>query len=100
MPTFTPPTGEGMPWLSPNATGAEAGLMKFFSTCPMGFTVWRDLNDVWHQEHYPLDTNFQVWIDNAQPNNAKVVYHGGHVYDITAQEATDLTNAGYGAYIT
>lgn len=28
------------------------------------------------------------------------VYLGGHVYDISAAEATVLTNAGYGAYIT
>lgn len=28
------------------------------------------------------------------------VYLGGHVYDITDAEATVLTNAGYGGYIT
>lgn len=95
MPTFTPPVGEGRPWLHPDARGAEKGLMKFFGTCPMGFTVWKDLSDVWHQEQYPLDTNFQVWIDNAQPNNAKVVYHGGHSYTITEAEANELIAAGY-----
>lgn len=28
------------------------------------------------------------------------VYQGGHVHDITDAEATILTNAGYGAFIT
>lgn len=28
------------------------------------------------------------------------VYHGGHVHELTAQEVSDLTAAGYGAYIT
>ena len=55
MPTFTPPTTEGNAWLHPRAKGAEKELMKFFSTCPMGKTVWRDLSDVWHEETYSLD---------------------------------------------
>jgi hypothetical protein len=32
--------------------------------------------------------------------NYDYVYLGGHVHDISADEATTLTNAGYGAYIT
>lgn len=100
MPTFTPPTTEGQSWVHPDAKGAERALMKFYSTCPMGKTVWRSLDLVWHEATYPLDTNFQVWRDLEQPNNALVAYHGGHTYEITQQEADDLTAAGYGAFIT
>lgn len=32
--------------------------------------------------------------------DADFAYLGGHTYDISAAEATTLTNAGYGAYIT
>lgn len=32
--------------------------------------------------------------------NYDFVYLGGHTYEISTGEATTLTNAGYGAYIT
>jgi hypothetical protein len=35
-----------------------------------------------------------------QLENASHFYQGGHIYPLTTQEYTDLTNAGYGAYIT
>lgn len=31
---------------------------------------------------------------------AVAVYQGGHVYELTSQEVTDLTAAGYGDFIT
>jgi hypothetical protein len=31
---------------------------------------------------------------------ASAVYLGGRTYEVTAQEAAELTAAGYGAYIT
>lgn len=38
----------------------------------------------------------QPWPDDI----IEKTYHGGHIHDITAQEAADLTAAGYGDYIS
>jgi hypothetical protein len=29
-----------------------------------------------------------------------IIYHGGHIHELTAQEEADLIAAGYGDYIT
>ena len=35
-----------------------------------------------------------------QLENAVLFYQGGHINEVSASEAADLTAAGYGAYIT
>lgn len=39
-------------------------------------------------------------IEQFDTSLVTTVYHGGHSHTITSAEATSLTNAGYGAYIT
>jgi hypothetical protein len=43
-----------------------------------------------------------TYTENQPPDSEDIaiVYYGGHVIELTAQEVTDLTAAGYGAFIS
>lgn len=84
MPTFIPPTDNLVSW----ADEEEEGILAFLQPGPRGRNVYK-LVDGSFTEYQPSD-----------PTQIAVLYHGGHVHDITSAEATDLTNAGYGGYIT
>lgn len=82
MPKFTPP---------PVEEGIEHshGLWRFFKI-NKGVSVYVD-GTVVTQSRFP-------YLDDLTAHDH--YYLGGYVHDITSAEATILTNAGYGAYIT
>jgi hypothetical protein len=82
MPTLIPPTvREGM--------SVRTGLWRYYSL-DVGVTLLVSGSTVTEVQH--------PWQGDLE--NYDYVYLGGHVHDISADEATTLTNAGYGAYIT
>lgn len=83
MPTFTPPTvDEG-----PVADGPLFSRYKL----RRGMSVVKDAEGAYSTVRFP-------WLGDLL--DADTVYLGGHIYDITADEAVELTAAGYGEYIT
>jgi len=86
MPTFTPPTENGPRFVDP--LKPRDFLWARVSPIKRGIDVYK-LTDATYTEVLPSDrTTIDVW------------YHGGHVHDITSDENTALSNAGYGAYLT
>lgn len=108
MPTFTTPTAEG-----PAPFGKHHPLWRHYGNYDCGITVWRSPDGQYRQTMIPYhgggsyrtfdngelvsDTTDDV---NKSLANATEVYIGGSIYEITQQQADDLTAAGYGAYIT
>lgn len=83
MPTFNPPTiDEG-----PVADGPLFSRYKL----RRGITVIKNQDDSYSSVRFP-------WLGDLEA--AKEVYLGGHVYFVTSEEATALTAAGYGDFIT
>jgi len=113
MPTFTPPTTAGIPTFNRSKSDVANRHWMFFGSWDMGQTVWKDQLGTWHQQIYPyqggdshtthdtVTNTTTTTVDDSVMSlaNAQVVYHGGHVYDITEDEATELINAGFGAGI-
>lgn len=109
MPTFEPPLRPGKATTVPERHPGNP-VMRFYSPWQQGITVWKDSLGVYHESMTPyLGGATHAVYDGAEGTisapdeglaTAQVVYLGGHVHTITAAEATDLTNAGYGAYIT
>lgn len=93
MTTFTPPVADGVSWAQEG--DASARLMKFYGSVPTGVTVWQDQVDQWHEQQYPYHGRSDA-LGLAQ---AKRVYVGGHVHDISSADAAALTAAGYGSRI-
>jgi hypothetical protein len=83
MPTFTPPTVDEGPV-------AEGSLFSRYKL-RRGMSVLKNQDGTYSLVRYPAQTEIEA---------AKVCYLGGHIYDITDDEATALTAAGYGDYIT
>jgi hypothetical protein len=82
MPTLTTPrTREGM--------SVRTGLWRYYSI-DVGVTLLVDGATVTETQH--------PWQGDLADYD--FVYLGGHIYDISADEATTLTNAGYGDLIT
>jgi len=82
MPTLTPPTRDQGP-AALDALFARYKIARGVSLLVTGATVT--------ETQYPSQTE----IDDAD-----FFYQGGMVHTISSDEATTLTNAGYGAYIT
>ncbi len=110
MPTFTPPTGQGVPWGDVDAYTPEDRLMRYYGAVETGITVWRDQGGTYHQSQYPFlgGEEFRTFNDGdliqssvGAPGlkEATEVYLGGHTYDITQTTADALIAAGFGAYI-
>lgn len=89
MTTFSPPIQDGASW---DVGDYGSKLMRHYGSVPVGATVWRDQADVYHTQQYP----YHGRTDAAGLAQAKEVYLGGHIHDITAQQAADLTAAGFG----
>lgn len=95
MPTFTPPT-DNFHALSdfdvnlPNSPSVRRAynLLRHYGSLPRGRNVFLLANGT-YTENEPSDMT-----------NVVTTYYGGHVYDITSDEAASLTAAGYGAYIS
>ncbi len=95
MPIFTPPTDN---WLHLSDFDVDTPptdeirvsyrLLRHFQAMPRGRNVYKLLNGTF-TENEPSDMTLVA-----------VTYLGGHQNQITDNEATDLTVAGYGAYIS
>jgi len=110
MPTFTPPTGEGNPTFIAGKNDVTNRLFSYFGSWAQGQTVWLDQEGVWHQSTHPYQGGtFHIVHDGDTTTvtgpeeglaTAQVVYDGGHVHEITDEEAAALTDGGFGEYIT
>jgi len=89
MPTFTPPITEGVAW---GDTGNDSDkLMRHYGAVPTGTTVWQDQALNWHEQQYP----YQGRPDSPGLDQARRVYTGGHVHEITPTQYVELFAAGY-----
>lgn len=79
---FTPPTVDEGP-LGPDR------LSQFY-TLPRGITVLKN-DGVYEETRYPLANEVR---------DADAAYVGGHVHEVSAEEAASLIAAGYEDYIT
>lgn len=85
MPTFTPPTDKLVVYGDFWSPGSR--LFRRLVPGLRGRNVFL-LNDGTYTENQPA-----YWSDVSK------VYYGGHVHDITEDEANSLTEAGYGDFI-
>lgn len=87
MPFFTPPTDDFVSF------GSDTDYMadRLFSALPAGARG---------RNVYKLNTG--VFTENQPPflSDIAITYYGGHITEITQAEADDLTEAGYGDFIT
>jgi hypothetical protein len=79
MPTFEPPIGAYNPPVYPWAK--EEAPFRYYRGTPKGKNLF-------------VKPDGTV-VENHDPGNAVTIYLGGHVYDITAEEAAILEAAGY-----
>jgi len=95
MPTFRPPTDNFLnlsdfdieePYTEEVRVAHR--LLRFFQAMPRGRNIYL-LSNGTYVENEPADMTTVVR-----------VYEGGHDHDVTASEASALTAAGYGAYIS
>ena len=86
MPVFTGPTRTGAAYRG--STPGAAALFAHYGTVTEGRNVYI-LNSGVVTEQYPAD-----------PSTISHVLWGGRAESITSAEATLLTNAGYGVYVT
>jgi len=84
MATFSPPTDNFVFWADARTTGILAHLRNG----PRGRNVFK-LSNGGYTENQP-----------ANVGEAVKTYHGGHIHQLTSAEVAELTQAGYGAYIT
>lgn len=90
MPTFSPPVVY-QSLVTPKTRGVARLLFRHYRGIPTGVTVIRRANGTYYQKQYPRDDEL---------SSASRYYLGGTVYPITEDEATELTAAGYGGYIS
>lgn len=94
MPFFHPPTHLVVPPVLPKGskgqTPAMYALMRHYGPSSRGMTVLK-INGSYATYDMP-DANTMAL--------ATEIYQGGHEYVITAAQATALTAAGYGAFVT
>lgn len=95
MPIFRPPTDNFLNLSdfdveTPPTEEAKTAyrLLRFFRPLPKGRNVYK-LLDGTYVENEP-----------ANMDTVSITYLGGHEIDITDSEASSLTAAGYGAYIS
>lgn len=95
MPTFQPPTDNWHAYSDfdidmPRTQRVRLAyrLLRHVQNTPKGRNV------------YKLDSGTYTENEPGDLSTVTKTYYGGHVYDLTADEAADLTAAGYGAYIT
>lgn len=91
MALFEPPTVADVPRVLPDTTGPGYWLFRHFSPLLRGRSVLKA-----HDGTYTtVDTPTGDQIDAAS-----VAYIGGHIYEISDDEAAALTAAGYGAGVS
>lgn len=82
---FQPPVVFDVPRVLPDTTGPSYWLMRWYSNLPRGRSVLK------------IDGTY-ITVDTPtaeQQAAASVAYIGGHIYDITPEEASALAAAGY-----
>lgn len=84
MATFKPPTEDMVVW----AERGERGIFAYLKPGPRGKNIYKMLDGSF-TEVQPYDD----W-------NVDIIYHGGHIHELSASEEADLVEAGYGDYIT
>lgn len=105
MTTFTPPVAEGPAPVG----GRRHPLWRHYGNYDCGITVWRGQDGQYRQSMFPYHggAQYRTFDDgqliadatddvNQSLASATEVYIGGSTYDITSQQETDLTAAGYG----
>lgn len=88
MSTFVPPTDDFVRYGTPFDWGGAHYLWRFFKPEARGRNV------------YLLNNGTYTEVDIRDEGQIVKIYHGGHIHEITADEAASLTAAGYGAYIS
>lgn len=85
---FTPPSFPELAW------DQSSPLFRHFGTLPVSHTIFKDSLGVWHT----LDEGYEESASSSGPGalvDAVVVYRGGRVYNVTAQEYVDLYAGGF-----
>jgi len=128
LPTFTPPPVADVPPILPTELDKRANpvawrLFRYYHSRNRGINVFKMKDGTYVSSDPGFGNNTIVGepypATDAVPNNMlaqsyyngvrtdfplpqpiALIYYGGHSYSITSQEATNLTNAGYGAFIT
>lgn len=80
MPYFTPPTVQRVP------ESARGDRLWCRYSIPVGLTVLKSASGGYSTVEHP---------STEQIDAAAITYLGGHVYEISAEEAASLTAAGY-----
>lgn len=88
MPTFFPPTADTVPPIDHRRSGPEYWLFRHYKARACGRSVLKAADGTYST----VDTPTQDQIDASA-----VAYLGGHVYEVSADEAAALTAAGYGS---
>ena len=83
MATFRPPTDPFVKF----DDGSGEGIFSYLKGWPRGRNVFK-MTDGSFQENQPSDMD-----------TVAIIYHGGHIHELTAEEEADLIAAGYGDYI-
>lgn len=85
MPTFSPPTSPGVTFTNPDESETSRTRLFQHFQVPGGQTVWIDQSDQVHIEEYPYQDDL---------TNAKRVWEGGHLHQITDLDALLLLSLG------
>lgn len=87
MPTFSPPAQDSFAWANYRDKSAEHQLFGYVRKGSRAQNLFYLTNGTF--------TN----VDPLNPNLVDKVYYGGHIYEITEEEAAILTAGGYGSNI-
>lgn len=100
MPTLTTPTTNDR-LLAGGRTPSERRFWSHFGPQPTGQTLIKE-SGVWSAVSYPLQSRLAAadQIRDATGELVRGYFLGGHVHTITSTIATELTAAGFGAYIS
>lgn len=100
MPTFTPPSRVMVPVVTPNVPLWQQRPFGYFKpSIPRGANVWVYTDNTISEQQPPL-WQARTNRDGSITPGVQKVYYGGHIYEITADEAIMLTSAGYGENIS
>lgn len=87
MPAFSPPVEDKFAWADYRDNSIAHRLFGYVRRGDRAQNLF-----------YLVDGTFTN-VDPLNPSLVAKVYYGGHVYDVTPEEAAVLTDAGYGSSI-
>lgn len=85
MPTFVPPTADTVQNYRADADPVAKAFGRHFKLRACGKTVIKE-DGVYRTKSYPTQAELEA---------ADAYYLGGHIYEVSAAEATALTAAGF-----